>query len=330
MTCFEDQTLTQTRSEAHRIIARINSYSPNKVDPVPTRTLSLPSLLRDEQLFGTRERDPFVPRLDTHYFPPKSCYVLVEDSNGIHRPIVIKEYAKAKKGEDPHWPVLYGGIEGRGGFYHYEGTPIVYRSRVPPAQEDVNPPAVASKALPLVSRKAASLAAPCLRRSISMVQLRKNQLNDPVAKSVLQPSHFMNGGGEREDAFLAASGCSQIITSTNTNITSATSTRSGAVAPLGSKGYVDKRLAILSRSVVSLGGSAASSGTGAKGPLALAVEATQGAKLKRSMSVDGGMDKMVVPAREVPKKPGYCENCRIKYDDFKEVRSLLTLPVTTD
>ena len=258
----------------------MNSYSPTKADANASRTLSLPSLLRDEQLFGTRERDPFVPRADTHYFSPKSCYVLVEDTLGEHRPIVVKEYTKPRKTEDPSWPVLWGGIEGRGGFYHYEGEPIVYPS----------------KQRPRPTPRLNVLAVPSLRRTLSLDQFHKNS----ASTKTLDPAQNLKIAGKADD-YIAASGNSQIITS---NIASGTSTRSGALSQLGGKGYVDKRLAVLSRKSIALNGKVGG--------------VVQG-KLKRTVSVDTGLNERVPPARDEPKKPGYCENCRNKYDDFREV-----------
>ena len=109
------------------------------------------------------------------------------------------------------------------------------------------------------------------------------------------------GGAGAKDEYIAASGNSQTITS---NIASGTSTRSGALGGANG-GVIDKRLAVLSRNMVSMG-SGLSKGM-----------------LRRSTSVDAGLNAKVPPPRDEPKKPGYCENCRIKYDDFKEVRVFL-------
>lgn len=240
-----------------------------------------------------------MPRADTHYFPPKSYYVLVEDSTGEHRPIAIKEYDRPRKGEDPSWPVLYGGIEGRGGFYHYQGSKILYERKKPPVVFSTVP--IVPPAIGFTATRAVGLTAPNLRRSVSLNQLRKHQAGNPQQ----QPSTTNDDRGGK-NAYVAASGNSQIITS---NIASGTSTRSGAIGSFGmhGNGIVDKRLAILSRSVVSLGGGSGSTGSAL-------------GKLKRSASVDAGLNKKVPPPREECKKPGYCENCRVKYDDFKDVR----------
>jgi regulatory subunit for Cdc7p protein kinase len=287
------------------------------VDVSVARPQSLPALLRDEQLFGTRERDPFVPRPDTHYFSSKTCYVLVEDTTSEHRPIVVKEYDRPKKGEDPSWPVLYGGIEGRGGFYHYLGSKIIYERKKfiwpadPPAV--VVPPSIPAGAGGgnFAAVRAVGLTAPNLRRSVSLNQLRKNSIN----ASTNQPSFLADQARKKnkDDEYIAASGNSQIITS---NIASGTSSAVNHNQP--NRGIIDKRLAILARSVVSLGGPSTSNNSNLSTMKALGGTA---GKLKRSASLDAGLSKKLPPPREREenKKPGYCENCRNKYDDFKEV-----------
>ncbi|GAA5913039.1 protein serine/threonine kinase activating protein DBF4 [Sporobolomyces salmoneus] len=312
------------------ILTRINSHSPNKTDASLQRNPSLPSLLRDEELYGTRERDPFVPRSDMHYFPNNKYHLLVEDSTGEHRPIVIQEYNKPRKDELPSWPILYGGIEGRSGFYRWDGPPIKYypkfdprpyaerTSTVPSATttttKDTAATTTAAKDDPAVKKlfagfsttAARAVGAPNLRRAISLQ-------NVPRAADTLQDSnnskHAAPGGIHRRDSYIAASGNSQIITS-NTG----TSTRSGAAMQSGTgKGSViDKRLAVLANRTVSV-----SLGGGGGGAAASSKKENE-AKLRRSVSVDSTMTmkKLMKPKAE-EKKPGYCENCRIKYDDFK-------------
>ncbi|SCV69804.1 BQ2448_1198 [Microbotryum intermedium] len=330
----------------HLILTRINSYSPSKNPAETTRTaagggvqgLSLPSLLRDEQLYGTRERDPFVPRADMYYFGPKSVYLLVEDSTGEHRPIVTKEYERPRRHEDPAWPVLWGGIEGRGGFYHYEGE-IKYERRIPPAPKAAaSIPSKNGKSLKAMQAMGATGghavaanravgatcgnggSAPNLRRSLSLQAMTRG------GKTGLGGANSRGASDtSKEPEYLAASGNSQIITSTT-----ATSTRSGAPVGRLGHGVVDKRLAVLSqRTVTSLGGGSTSgarpaaaqpSTTGSSRHLSVpgAGLGGQQGKLKRSVSVDAGLNARIPPPRDEPKKPGYCENCRMKYDDFKD------------
>ena len=285
------------------MLTRINHHSPSKENGLQ-RDPSLPSLLRDEQLYGTRERDPFVPRTDTHYFPSNKYFLLVEDSTGEHRPIVAKEYDKPRKHEEPSWPILYGGIEGRTGFYRYDGE-ITYERRVPPAppvapqqQQAVN--AAGKGGFGSVAQRAL---APNLRRAVSLQNVAREQAGRA-------------DGGVGVGAAAGAQHHGRTITS---NIASATSTaaRSGAAqasrfGPNG--GLVDKRLAVLSNRTVSVAGSGLAGG----------VARVKRMGIQRSVSVDGGLNGLRVPAaaaaavRDEPKKPGYCENCRVKYDDFKD------------
>ncbi|KAK4689703.1 regulatory subunit for Cdc7p protein kinase, partial [Tremellales sp. Uapishka_1] len=70
---------------------------------------SLSHLLEDERLHGTRERDLSAPRPDYYYFKPGSKFLLVEDATGKHRTVMVKEYTYNLK-EGPEWPVLYSGF----------------------------------------------------------------------------------------------------------------------------------------------------------------------------------------------------------------------------
>lgn len=265
-----------------------------------------------------------------HYFPSNKYYLLVEDSTGEHRPIVIQEYNKPRKGEDASWPILHGGIEGRSAFYKYEGPPIMYQPRAKPDTLPKRPSLAPSaktvdgsqstKLMAGFSTTAArAVGAPNLRRAISLQNVPHAGVAtvDDVAPG--DSKHAAPGGIRRRDSYIAASGNSQIITS-NTG----TSTRSGAAMQPGTgKGSViDKRLAVLANRTVSvsMGGSAASTKK----------DATVDKALKRAMSVDSQLrhaSKNAVRPREEPKKPGYCENCRIKYDDFKTVRSVSSVAV---
>lgn len=71
---------------------------------------SLRTLLEDEKIHGTKERDLTAPRKDFYYFKPGSKFVLVEDATGRHRPIMAKEYF-SQSGADTkdalEWPILH-------------------------------------------------------------------------------------------------------------------------------------------------------------------------------------------------------------------------------
>jgi Dfp1/Him1, central region/DBF zinc finger len=140
--------------------------------------------------------------------------------------------------------------------------------------------------------KAGGYNALCLRKSLSHTQLQKRYADEKA----------------EGEGFLAASGNSVTITS---NIASGTtSARSGAAALTRPSSAL--AAALSKKTLVTLKGGAA--------------ESHDANKLKRAVSVETGLNrKDDAPCR--PKKPGYCENCRIKYDDFNIVRERPSAPL---
>jgi len=67
---------------------------------------SLHTLLEDERIHGTRERDANAPRPDYHYFKPGVKYILIEDATNRHRTVMVKEYGFTQK-DGPDWPILH-------------------------------------------------------------------------------------------------------------------------------------------------------------------------------------------------------------------------------
>lgn len=245
----------------------------------------------------TFERDPQVLRPDYHYFPPTARWVLSEDTTGEHRTILFREWNKPRRGEDPEWPVMHGGADGRCAFT---------RSTQP----------VDMPALPRgpVARVQATGGQSLLRKAISLDQLHKR------GGPTLAPAVTLDeSAGSGESAFLppnppkhthysvfqAASGNSVVITS---NIASATSGLPPGAYGHSAGGPTDKRIVELNRRpTVALS-------SGAQGRL-LPLP-----RLRRTASVDTGLNATRAPAREQPPKAGYCENCRLRFDDFKQVR----------
>jgi len=84
----------------------------SKLKPSPAET-NLSNLLREEKVYGTRERDPNVPRIDFIYF--KGPYILVRDLNELHRPIMVREYNRPANGRnvDGEWPQFRATSVGR-------------------------------------------------------------------------------------------------------------------------------------------------------------------------------------------------------------------------
>jgi regulatory subunit for Cdc7p protein kinase len=105
---------------------------------------------------------------------------------------------------------------------------------------------------------------------------------------------FAGEKNEEGGGFLAASGNSVAVTS-NAGMT--TSMRSGTTAALN-----NNRSSHVSAS--------------------LSKKAIVASKLKRALSVETGLNQKATLQNRGPRKPGYCENCRVKYEDFSNVRVL--------
>lgn len=93
---FADNSTSELSSMLSRLAPVTNGNANN----------SLHTLLEDEKIHGTRERDLTAPRPDYFYFKPGSKYLLIEDATGRHRTVMWKEYGFGNK-EDGVWPTLH-------------------------------------------------------------------------------------------------------------------------------------------------------------------------------------------------------------------------------
>lgn len=62
----------------------------------------LTNILRYEKLHGPTDRDPHAPTKEMHYF--KGYYLYVHDLQELHRPVLVKEFPKVPKRENGAWP----------------------------------------------------------------------------------------------------------------------------------------------------------------------------------------------------------------------------------
>ncbi|EJU04005.1 hypothetical protein DACRYDRAFT_105076 [Dacryopinax primogenitus] len=264
------------------------------VSPV-AHTPNLSHLLADERLHGTRERDPNALRPDYTYFQRGSYFVLIEDMSGEHCPIMIKQYDRPAKGERAPWPCLYADKNASGPFspgYEESTSEEKPLARLSPEISAVPPPVATSLLPPAQIQKSKKSAD--LRRVLSMNNVKRlaGQHAIPDASIAVQASH------DRPGAYMAASGNSVSVTSA---VATSTRSASGTTLP-GGLGHAaaNKQLQDRLRQQVLTNRLAA---------------ATNGAPaLRKSKSTN----TLKLPMREETKKPGYCENCRIKFADFSQ------------
>jgi regulatory subunit for Cdc7p protein kinase len=299
------------------------------VTTTPPHKRSLTRLLESERLHGvTSERDPTQKRHDFHYFSHAHYFVLVEDIRGELATIAAFEFSS--KGE-PTWPVLHCHPHARGPFYPFDEKEKRRWERAlmhERDQEKENQQRELQKQKQRQKRKAlAELHASKggdLRRSVSMVNLQWRTNNEDMIDldadeygppELLDASgYFVSGAGA---AYTAASGNSVGITST-TGTTSTTGLTSRTFQPLPSslRGMIDNQVVTSRKATAGTG--QGKDKTVAMGPPSVLPD-RKNALLRKSKSTN----TMKLPTREEGTKPGYCENCRMTFEDYKEVKTSL-------
>lgn len=289
---------------------------------------SLTRLLASERLHGTTERDPTQKRHDFRYFSKSSCFVIVEDVKQELATIHALEYpiTKGRDGKERGaWPVLHCHPHARGPFIEFdererrrwEKIKCVEEAREYERRQKVARELQRKKRAEacLVSRKAGDL-----RRSVSMSNLNRQVTTGCVEESVdldvdipeTQASANASGylASTCTGAYVAASGNSVAIAST----TGTTSTVGGAPRtldlPAHLRGRIQRQI-VTSRKVSSFSAKSTQNGKPAvMGPPDVIPDR---ALLRKSRSTN----TLRLPKRDEGTKPGYCESCRVKFDDFE-------------
>ncbi len=300
---------------------------------------TLSRLLQSERLHGTTtERDPNEKRLGFHYFSKNSYYILVEDLNDEVATIHASEYP-IKKGRDGKeygdWPVLYCHPRSRGPFIEFDRNEARRAERAE-RQERVREQERLYRMTKLqeqeVQRKMRAdrlqaKRAGDLRRSVSMVNLhRRMSIGDdglPTPEVIDldvetgDMNESANASGYLASGYMAASGNSITITSTaGTTSTSGLSTRGAMQMPLALRERLQQQI-VTSRKVGSF------NNTGQKGnekDYKGGMGPPSGIPERKLLRKSKSTNTMKLPKREETTKPGYCECCRMKFDDFQKVR----------
>ncbi|KAF9244854.1 Dfp1/Him1, central region-domain-containing protein [Melanogaster broomeanus] len=295
-----------------------------------TNQRNLTRLLASERLHGTTtERDPTQKRHDFRYFSKSSCFVLVEDVKQELATIHALEYPihKGRDGKERGaWPVLYCHPNARGPFIEFDERERRRWEKSRRTEEDKETENQQRVARELKQRRQAqakllSRNAGDLRRSVSMNNLHRQVANAGLEELVELDADFPEAQGSANasgylastGAYIAASGNSVGITST----TGTTSTAGGALRalelPANLRGRIQQQV-LTSRKVSSL---AAGKVTSNRQPGNMAppvrIPNHANALLRKSRSTN----TLRLPKRDEGSKPGYCESCRVKFEDFE-------------
>ncbi|KAH9040041.1 Dfp1/Him1, central region-domain-containing protein [Lactarius pseudohatsudake] len=307
----------------------------SRTGPTTTAPQTLSRLLQSERLHGTTERDPNERRLGFHYFSKNSYFILVEDLNDELATIHASEYP-IKKGRDGKesgdWPILYCHPRARGPFIEFDRNEARRAERAE-RQERAREQERIQRATRLreqeVQRKIRAdrlqaKKAGDLRRSVSMVNLHRRlpvgednrTAQDLVDLDAEAGDTFesANASGYLASGYMAASGNSMTITSTTgTTSTSGLSVRGTLQMPHALRERLQQQI-LMSRKVglgINMGQKENDGNNGEMGPPSAIPERKI---LRKSKSTN----TMKLPKREETTKPGYCECCRMKFDDFQK------------
>jgi regulatory subunit for Cdc7p protein kinase len=292
---------------------------------------SLTALLAAERMHGTSERDPTQRRHDFRYFSKPSYFVLIEDIRQELATIGVVEYPvtrEADGGELGAWPVLHAHPHARGPFIAYDEREHRRWER----QEQLYAAREAERAkakaryLASVRRRSPPGPAPsrsawrraCLRRTVSLSSLRRaDSLADVTAADGDTTAAFESAhasGYLASGPYVAASGNSVSVAST-TGTTSAAGSFTGRTLPAGLRGKLQHEVLTSRKAGKHAADDAAPARNESMGPPA-AVPDRRVTLLRKSRSTNS----LRLPKRQEGTKPGFCESCRVKFDDFTYVR----------
>lgn len=301
---------------------------------VPNNSRALSRLLQSEKIHGSSERDPSQKRHDFRYFSRGSYFILVEDLNQELATIAAHEYALPKGREDTSgkapWPVLHCHPNARGPFIpydekerrRYERAQQMERAqteRAAGAVRRIRAQALKRKEVEQQVKKAGDL-----RRSVSMNNMQKRSLEQlEIFPGDVDLDYVDTGDASgylvsTGIGYLAASGNSVGITSATGTTSTAGYTSKSVHLPLALSGRM-KHEVLTSRRMTSQQ-ERTTSKTGNMGPPNTIPEKQPALRKCRSAST------IRLPKREEGTKPGYCESCRTKFEDFKIVSIHFHLP----
>ncbi|TDL22619.1 hypothetical protein BD410DRAFT_770181 [Rickenella mellea] len=285
----------------------------------PTRSLT--SLLESERRYGTTsERDPAEKRHDFHYFSKNSYFVLVEDMHQELATIAALEYpiTRASDGKEKgQWPVPYCHPLARCPFIEYNEKEERRRERAERAEkerEEERERALEIKKRKLQQQKQKPPAD--LRRSVSMSNLHREEAK---AQSTLPGESIDDCDGEQGASgylasnYMAASGNSVGITSTYGTTSTAGSSLLAAQAQLppalrGKEVLTSRKVSTADKE------NQKPSIPSTLMPPPASIPNKRKGLLRKCKSTN----TMKLPKRDEASKPGYCESCRIKFEDFKQ------------
>ncbi|KAF4567700.1 hypothetical protein EYR40_006704 [Pleurotus pulmonarius] len=290
---------------------------------------TLSRLLQSERLNGTCERDPAERRHDFRYFSKDSYFLLVEDLHQEFATIAAHEYPvpKPHSTAKPLWPILHCHPHARGPFIEFDEKE---RRRWEKAQQAE---AAKEKQSLHVTRTGRPKPRPTslhlqaaghgdLRRSVSMNNIRRRASHP---NGVLRDANLVDLDADEYDNDLAyasgylassisghaaASGNSVGLTSTAGTTSTTGTVRNALQLPATLRGRLQQHV-VTSKKFPN------GERDGSNGPMA-PPDGMPGRSAQAMLRKSRSTNTIKLPRRDEGSKPGYCESCRTKFDDFRK------------
>jgi len=274
-------------------------------------------MLENERLNGTSERDPTQRRHNFTYFSRNTYFVLIEDVKQELATIAAQEYA-VPRGYSPDqadmkvpWPVPYCHPRARGPFVMFDDKERRRweKSQREKEKDQEDRDREQKQRMQVMLRKAQTTSTHDLRRSVSLSNLHRHA--EDLARDAVDQPDSACASGFMPSGYIAASGNSLVITST-TGTTSTSGYPQRSVPGLRSqREVITSRKAFTAASTKTHDDDNSNAKMGP--PTALPRRL-----LKKSKSTT----TMRLPKQEEASKPGYCESCRVRFEDFRVVSCL--------
>ena len=281
-------SITELESVLDRVLARPTAQAPRR-----TPNLTLTHLLATEKAAGaTLERDPRERRHDYTYFKKGSYFLLIEDITAEHQPIGRMEFKPPRPGEAVEWPVLHLDPRMRNPFQAYSPK-TAGKERIFAEREESNKlQRVASiRELRALKRRDELRRTASLNNLRTTVELEDFNANTTTTTANIRELSLIFGqdtdtGGDRMASGYLVSGNSTALPTTETSHLSTSVSLSrlpGGLRHAGPTVTMNRRAGELRR-------------------------------VKSAINLRGEVKNI-----EKEKKSGYCECCKISFEDYDEV-----------
>lgn len=297
---------------------------------------SLTSLLESEKRHGTTtERDPTTKRHDYHYFSKGSYFVLVEDIRQELATIAALEYSVTRTSDGKEkgtWPVAHCHPLSRGPFVEYNDKEERRREK----QERAEKERERAEEMRVLKFKQVQRKKQDLRRSVSMSNLQRQATNN-VENACGEPFEFVDASrvGNAASGFDSTATCGSYIAASGNSVSVASTYGTTSTIGFGSgvAGSLPASLVgrmanqvITSRKVMEPPETTMSRSASLSKPSASSTmmpppdvpDHSRKSLLRKCKSTN----TLRLGKRDEKSKPGYCESCRHKFEDFKQVCQL--------